>query len=126
MPTALSVIRLLILSVQLKPRTGLQGIDMTKPEARKIATAMNAWRRDTLGLMSMPHTATEFGLALDALTQPGTMTENIRNAAIHWPQLLSDVESEIAYVFCEAREWPKFDSNEGRTYMLFVAEALES
>lgn len=98
---------------------------MTKQEAHKIATEMNKWRRaDTI--YSMPFTPAEFGIALDVLTQPSTIAENIRNAAINWPQFLGDVESEIIYAFCKTMDWPKFDSVDGRTFMLFVAEALES
>lgn len=99
---------------------------MTKQEARKIATAMNAWRRDLDCIMSMPHTATEFGLAIDLLTQPSTIAENIRNAAINWPQFLGGVECHILYAFASVFELSDFESIEDRTFMLFVAEALES
>jgi len=98
---------------------------MTKHEARAIATAMNAWRRDDTGKLCQPD-AREFGLAIDVLTQPCTIAENIRNAAIDWPQFLGDVESQIIYSFLNDDEiagWPEI---EWRWFLLFIAEELES
>lgn len=98
---------------------------MTKQEARKIATAMNNWRRDLSLGPPMP-CAFDFGRALDVLTQPSTIAENIRNAAINWPQFLGPVESHILYSFLGIMEHPDFGSIDGRMFLLLTAEALES
>jgi hypothetical protein len=113
---------------------------MTKTEARQIATSMNAWRRDLSCELLMPATPEEFGIAIDVLTQPSTIAENIRNAAINWPEFLGDVESDIVESFnkrhygngaCSilaALQWAMPDSptaDRYRIFMLFVAEAIE-
>lgn len=69
------------------------------------------------------------------------IAQSIRNAAINWPQFLGDVECEIINSFCG--DWTRtgflnsdiraylsgFYGTDGivraRTFMLFVAEALE-
>jgi hypothetical protein len=99
---------------------------MTKTEARKIATAMNAWRRDGIGNVPMPCTPEEFGLAIDVLIQPNTIAENIRNAAINWPEFLGCVECHVLMAFAQPMESPYSRDFTHRVYMLFVAEALES
>ncbi len=58
--------------------------------------------------------------------QPSSITENIRNAAINWPQFLGDVESHIVYSLVGIMEFPNFGEIDGRMFLLFVAEALES
>lgn len=99
---------------------------MTKHEARAIATAMNKWRRDDTGKLRPPD-AREFGLALDVLTQPCTISENIRNAAINWPQFLGHVESQIIDAFTNDKEYlRRLTEIELRWFLLFIAEELES
>lgn len=99
---------------------------MTRTKARAIATSMNAWRRDHTGRLLMPFSS-EFGLAIDVLTQPCTIAENIRNAAINWPVFLGDVESQIVYTFWACNENAAGTSEfEWRWFLLFIAEELES
>jgi len=55
-----------------------------------------------------------------------TIAQEIRNAAINWPQFLGDIESEIVYSFYGSMLF--FPSNidfDCRVFMLLVAEALE-
>lgn len=98
---------------------------MTKQEARKIATAMNLWRRGESGSLVMPR-QNEFGIAIDVPTQPSTIADNIRNSAINWPHFAGDVECHILYAFASVFELSDFQAIQDRTFMLFVAEALES
>lgn len=102
-------------------------VEMTKQEARAIATAMNKWRRAGIGKLPMP-SVSEFWRALDVLTQPSTIAGNIRNAATCL-RPLGDVESQLAFAFMKDDETyysGGTPSIEWRWFLLFVAEALES
>ena len=103
---------------------------MTRAEARKIATAMNRWRRDDTGRLPMPSSRREFGLALDVLSQPCTIAQNIRHAAINWPHFLGNVESQIIYAFMTTTDEAQYlrgtPSIDWRWFLLFIAEELES
>jgi hypothetical protein len=64
-----------------------------------------------------------------------TIAQNIREAAINWPQYLGDVESEIVNAFfapsehsCQDFDGTNFIEtyNTFRTFLLLVAEELES
>ena len=66
-----------------------------------------------------------------------SIAQAIRDAAVNWPQFVGVVESRIIDSFCNIFEnfnvyWRfdgqvmKADSVDGRTFMLLVAEALES
>jgi hypothetical protein len=60
-----------------------------------------------------------------------TIRDSIRDAAIHWPRYMSDIESEILHVFTNYKE-PLLESlyghpttsDQARVFMLLVAEAL--
>jgi hypothetical protein len=63
-----------------------------------------------------------------------TIAETIRDAAINWPVFLGDVECEILYAFDSFIPWSWMSAMrredeeselQARTFMLFVAEALE-
>jgi hypothetical protein len=98
---------------------------MTKTEARTIATAMNAWRRGETGDLCMPATPEQFGIAIDILTGPSTIADNIRNAAINWPEFLGNVECHVLMAFAQPMESPYSRDFTHRMFMLFVAEALD-
>ena len=98
---------------------------MRKYEARDILTRHNLWRRGEGGDYIRHPTPMEVGQAIDIITQPNEMANTIRQAAINWPQFLGDVESNVIDAFCNTMDWPVFDTDQGLTFMLFVAEALE-
>jgi hypothetical protein len=91
----------------------------------KISTALDKLtaQSERLGLYKEPRSS---------------IVQNIRNAAINWPQFLGDVECGILDAFSEIEagdlHWSSpchFSRNgsrhqQARTFMLFVAEALES
>ena len=115
---------------------------MTKNEARKLA----AHARSIASCMTYNGSATEsaakwrlYELAIDLDTkesEPASIAQSIRNAAINWPQCLGEVECEIISAFCDASscvwiDWLRFSLegewqlDQARTFMLFVAEVLE-
>lgn len=76
----------------------------------------------------------------DGNKRKSAIAQSIRNAAINWPQYLGDVECEILDAFSEKTHlygcglvakkahWRKSiweNQTRHRTFMLFVAEALE-
>lgn len=102
---------------------------MTKNEARDILTRHNKWRR---GAYMPMQNQQAIGIAIDAICEPSSIAQSIRNAAINWPQYLGDVECGVLSAFCYWDEWEyalhygeKHDKINVRTFMLLVAEALE-
>lgn len=112
---------------------------MTQHEARELLKQYNLWRRgDCDGLKYYP-SAIEIGKAIDTITQPNEIADSIRKAAIDWPQFLGDVECSVIAAFVDdyphkvsllsAFSHPRCSESlmlTGRTFLLFVAEALES
>lgn len=94
---------------------------MTKQEAREILNRHNKWRRGGKTCLD-PVTV---GLAIDTLTAPNEIAQSIREAAIK-NDYLSSVASHIVYAFAGPFEATQFDTIQRKTFMLFVAEALES
>jgi hypothetical protein len=113
---------------------------MTLNEAKEILGLHNEWRRDHANLVPMPTTnSKELGLAIDRVLQGNEIAQNIRHAAINWPQFLGDVECDLIASFFEAdqnNEYAKYifglygrhelNSTDSKVFMLLVAEALES
>lgn len=125
---------------------------MTNSESRQILIDYNAYWD---GKRNCTPSAKDIGLAINAaivalgdaydLTiayQSGyfdgkrsksSIAQAIRDAAVNWPQFLGDVESEIldAFIHWHETNWADAlyydgDAFQSRTFMLLVAEALES
>ena len=69
---------------------------------------------------------------LETTRQQPTIAQTILDAAINWPQYLGDVECQVIDAFCYPYQTPywqsdlrRYETNQARTFMLFVAEALE-
>ncbi len=73
----------------------------------------------------------------DGKRSKSSIAQAIRSAAVNWPQFLGDVESQIMEAFCKhSFEHSEFSDDlffgatnkkyDARTFMLLVAEALES
>jgi hypothetical protein len=113
---------------------------MTSEEAKQILIANRKWLNDCAGKRRI--TMQEFkqvGIAIDVLTQSKPRTElsqAIYDAAVNWPQFLGNVECDVIDVFMCYGQNPRKWSNclrgwfgeegkiQARTFMLFVAEAL--
>lgn len=110
---------------------------MTNNEARDILMHHNRWRRGAGIDMQHPQA---IGIAIDTICEPPSIAQSIRDAAINWPQYLGDVECGIVESFYDRHygqgacsilaalghpSCPQYLQNKYRTFMLFVAEALE-
>jgi hypothetical protein len=120
---------------------------MTKDEAR--ARQKWAGMDGTIAFHLIDRSADgweETGLMMDAWLEENqkqnTIAQNIRNAAINWPKFLGDVECGILHAFfgdwagscsesssiraCLSGTYGTEEKMKARTFMLLVAEALES
>lgn len=109
---------------------------MTKNEARKIIRFAHGGNIDTDACLAP---VSIYSQAAMTLAEPPTIAQSIRDAAINWPQFLGDVECSIMAAFAyesdgvdcifglrmQGTPWAEEDSNQSRTFMLLVAEALE-
>ena len=93
----------------------------TKHEAREILKSHNKWRRG--GKTCLDPVAV--GLAIDTLTAPNEIAQSIREAAFTY-NYLSAVASHVVYAFAGPLEPIQLNDIQSGTFMLFVAEALES
>lgn len=108
-----------------------------KNRSKKILRSHNKWRRGDSDLqMESPEI---LGQAIDALTAPNEMAQEIRDAAMHWPSFIGDVECGIidnfaTYQQIYGHDWRndlagwngEIGKTQALTFLLFVAEALES
>lgn len=109
---------------------------LSKTAARKVLKAHQEWRRGRDNNMQPPELLSE---AIDALCEPPAMAQALRDAALHWPQFMSHEDFQVLSAFlgdvttrqgkeehddfwCCIYGWEKLQS---RTFILFVAEALE-
>ena len=95
---------------------------MTRQEAREILKRHNKWRR---GETSVFVAAAQVGKAIDTLTAPNEIAQSIWEAALT-NNYLSSVASHIVYAFAGPLEPIQLNDIQSGTFMLFVAEALES
>lgn len=99
---------------------------MNKTEAREVLKQHNLWRRDEAGILRDLPSQT-IGEAIDTITQPNEIADSIRKAAIDWPQFADVVERNIIFAFAQPSECGRnYTLNQFRTFLLFIAEALES
>jgi hypothetical protein len=73
----------------------------------------------------------EIGMMMDAWLEANqkqnSIAQAIRDAAVNWPHFLGDVENGILDAFFASRDyWKGATDVQKRTFMLLVAEALES
>ena len=94
----------------------------TKHEAREILKSHNKWRRG--GKTCLDPVAV--GLAIDTLTAPNEIAQSIREAALFGISFLDGTGYHMVYAFVSLTETSCLESMQDRTFMLFVAEALES
>jgi hypothetical protein len=122
---------------------------MNIKQAKAILKRHNEWRRGGGG--HMPHSTALLGQAIDVLLeapekQYGDIATELRDAAINWPNFISDAAGDIAACFCFADNEkiygdyarqnyafihrglvnPYFEDHQilARTFLLFVAEAI--
>ena len=96
---------------------------MTRQEAREILKRHNKWRR---GETSVFVAAAQVGKAIDTLTAPNEIAQSIREAALFGISFLDGTGYHMVYAFVSLTETSCLESMQDRTFMLFVAEALES
>lgn len=104
---------------------------MDKEEALKVAKEFNKWRRGANTEMLNPEV---IGIALDVLieaaSQKNAIAEAIRATATSFPlAYLGDVECKVVGAFLGGRECRNglvMNHAVSRTFLLFVAEAIES
>jgi hypothetical protein len=107
---------------------------MTNDEAKKLLIAYNEYRRGNTDDFPKPK---DIGIAIETAIQsldkkPNQYAANIRDAAINWPKYLGVVEcGMLDFAFnCSVDGFMHWKLRENqtiaRTFMLLVAEALES
>lgn len=96
---------------------------MTRQEAREILKGHNKWRRGGDSELERP---VIIGKAIDTLTAPNEIAQSIREAALFGIGFLDGLGYHMVYAFASVAETSDLQSMQDRTFMLFVAEALES
>lgn len=109
---------------------------LTKSEAKEILRRHNNWRRGDDSEMESPAI---LGQAIDALTAPNEIAQEIRYAAMNWPSFINNLECDILDAFAtyphiyghnwrnDLQGWNgKIAKIQALTFILLVAEALES
>lgn len=116
-----------------------RGKSENMPNAKELGLAIDAAIVALSDSESLDLTIAYQSGFFDGKRSKSFIAQSIRDAAINWPQFLGGVECAIMAAFAYESEgvdcifglhmqgtpWAEEDSNQSRTFMLLVAEALE-